>query len=500
MTGPAGPEASGPTPVKVPRRPNLVGRSAELAALEAELDRASTGEFRIVLLLADAGMGKTRLARELLAKSAGGALGLSARGHTLGGTTSFGLWAEAFEGHLRGLDSSEVAGLCGGFVDDLGALLRSAAAVPGVAPTGEPPRARLLEGLAVLLDRLAGRSPVLIFLDDVHVGDDSSWEALHYLARNLVTAPVLVVGAARPDELGGRTGPNHILRGLDQDDLLTRLVLSPLPADALADLLAGALGDRPPAALVGWLEERSRGNPLFALGLLRALLDEGADLSAPRLRRLPEGLTERVITRVGGLGEAARSTLETLAVVGRRVELGDLAVLTARPPDRLGPLLDELVRTRLVSEEEHGRELTYEISHPLVQEAIYQELGTSRRRALHRLVGRALLAAGRLGEAAPHFVRSADADDSEAIDALGEAVRQAEARDLYREALTLLGALVDLVPPGDDRWLQVVDGLVLQADWVVDHRADVHATLAIPALRAIDAALDSSPIRPAAPR
>ncbi|MGH9004104.1 MAG: hypothetical protein ACRDYV_13350, partial [Acidimicrobiia bacterium] len=74
-----------------------------------------------------------------------------------------------------------------------------------------------------------------------------------------------------------------------------------------------------------------------------------------------------------------------------------------------------------------------------------------------------------------------------------EAVRQAEARDLYREALTLLGTLVELVPPGDDRWLEVVDGLVLQADWVVDHRADVHATLAIPALRAIDAVLDRSP-------
>jgi len=471
----------------------LVGRSPELAALEAGLDRASAGEFRIVLLLADAGMGKTRLARELLDRRAGDALGLSARGHALGGTTSFGLWAEAFESHLRGLDPGEVTELCGGFVDDLGGLLRSAAAVRGVAATAEPPRARLLEGLAVLLDRLARRAPVIIFLDDVHAADDSSWEALHYLARNLVTAPVLVVAAARPEELASRTGPNQILLGLDQDGVVLRLGLSPLPSDALADLLAGTLGDRPPASLVGWLEERCRGNPLFALGLLRALLDEGADLSAPRLRRLPEDLAERVIARVGGLGDAARSTLETLAVVGRRVGLRDFAALSARPPDRLGPLLDDLVRTRLVSEEEHGPEVSYEISHPLIQEAIYQELGTSRRRALHRLVGRALLAAGRLGEAAPHFVRSADPGDAEAIDALRDAVRQAEARDLYREALTLLGTLFELVPPGDDRWLEVVDGLVLEADWVVDHRADVHATLAIPALRAIDAVLDRSP-------
>ncbi|MGH9001552.1 MAG: AAA family ATPase, partial [Acidimicrobiia bacterium] len=122
MTGPDGPEPAGPTPVRA-RGPTLVGRSAELAELEAGLDRASAGEFRMVLLLADAGMGKTRLARELLDRRAGGALGLSARGHALGGTTSFGLWAEAIEGHLRGLDPGEVADLCGGLVDDLGGLL-----------------------------------------------------------------------------------------------------------------------------------------------------------------------------------------------------------------------------------------------------------------------------------------------------------------------------------------------------------------------------------------
>ena len=78
--------------------------------------------------------------------------------------------------------------------------------------------------------------------------------------------------------------------------------------------------------------------------------------------------------------------------------------------------------------------------------------------------------------------------DSEAIEALSGAVRQAEERHAYREALTILGALVELIPPGDERWLAVLDALALDAEWVVDHRADVHAALAIPALRTIDAA------------
>jgi DNA-binding CsgD family transcriptional regulator len=274
---------------------------------------------------------------------------------------------------------------------------------------------------------------------------------------------------------------------------LQRLDIKPLATEAVGALAGAVLGQAPAPALVAWLDERSRGNPLFALGLLKALQDEGADLATPRLRRLPEALAERVIARLGALDEPARSTLEVLAVVGRRVELGSVVALTGRPLDRVGPLLHGLVRSRLVTEEERGREVIYEIAHPLIQETIYEELGAARRRALHRLVARSLLASGPLGEAAPHFARSAEVGDPEAIEALREAVRQAEERELYREALTILGALVDLLPPGDQRWLEVLDALGFRAEWVVDHRADVHAALAIPALRAMDSLLERFP-------
>jgi class 3 adenylate cyclase/DNA-binding CsgD family transcriptional regulator len=478
---------------RAPRGPRLVGRDRELAVIEAELARASEGEFRCVLLLGDPGVGKTRLASEILARHGEEAVALSARAHPLGGTTSFGLWAEAFEGHLRGLDPGAVSALCGGLLDDLAALLRSAAAVRGSPPQGEPPRSRLLEGLAVLLANLAEVSLVVVLLDDVHVADASSWDALHYLARNLAESRVLVLATARPAELSGQAGPTQVLLGLEQEELLTRLELRPLPTGAVSELAGAVLGEAAPEALVGWLNERSRGNPLFTIGLVRALLDEGADLAAPRLRRLPETLAEQVAARLGTLDEPARSTLDLLAVVGRRVGLGDVAALSGRPLDRLGLLLDGLVRARFLTEEERGREVTYEITHPLIQEAIYEDLGAARRHALHRLVARSLLAAGRMGEAAPHFTRSAQVGDPEAIEALCGAVRQAEERELYRDALTILGTLVELLPPGDQRWLEVLDALVLQADWVVDNRADVYAALGIPALRAIDAALAASP-------
>src|SRR5207245_4949806 len=121
-------------------------------------------------------------------------------------------------------------------------------------------------------------------------------------------------------------------------------------------------------------------------------------------------------------------------------------------------------------EAEEGRDLTYEIAHPLYQEVVYASIGGARRRALHRHVARALVAAGRPGPAAAHFVRSADVGDPEAVDALRDALAQAEARELHREALALLQALLELLPAGDRRWVDVHDAMGRQPEWIVDHR------------------------------
>src|SRR5207249_2552816 len=115
----------------------------------------------------------------------------------------------------------------------------------------------------------------------------------------------------------------------------------------------------------------------------------------------------------------------------------------------------------------------------------------ARRRALHRLAGRVLFARGRLGDAAAHFAQSAEIGDPETIEALRDAVRQAERQEAHQEALTILNTLVELLPRGDPRWLDVFDAMSWEAEWVVDHRADAKAAMGIRAMRAIDSLLES---------
>jgi hypothetical protein len=135
--------------------------------VERELVLASSGRFRSVLLTGDAGIGKTRLANEVVRAHRGDAVALSARAYPLGATASLGLWVEALESHLKALGSAEVRALCGPHLDDLAALLPTVAGAVRSRPVAEPPRIRILDGLAHLLRRVSDDRVLIMVLDDV---------------------------------------------------------------------------------------------------------------------------------------------------------------------------------------------------------------------------------------------------------------------------------------------------------------------------------------------
>lgn len=424
-------------------------------------------------------MGKSRLAREFLSRHSDRSLGLVARGYPLGATTPFSLWTEALERHLRTLDDQALVRLCGRHGRDLAPLFPSVQAAHPWPPTGVAFRLGVFEALTALVEELGRQRPLVIVFDDMHLADPSSWDALSYMVHNAAAARALFLLGARPGELDQEPVGSEAVLALEQEDLLRRWTLGPLDRTELLQLAQETVpADKAPPseALLDWLEERSRGTPLFALGLLHGLIDAGGDLSAPQLDAVPKQLSERVVGRLRRLDRCAREVLDLFAVLGRRLEAAEIMQHADCSLDELVPRLEELLQARLISEEESGRAVSYEVIHPLVQETIYQGLSAARRRMLHRQLARGLLSAGRLGEAAEHFARSAGPGDAEAIEALRAAIVEAEAREAYREALAIVAALVEIIPSGDQRWLQVLEALSGEAEWVVDHRADADAS------------------------
>lgn len=468
-------------------RGGFAGRARELETLTHEHARAHAGELRVVLVSADAGIGKTTLAAEVCARAAGDVVVLTARAHTLSSSTPFGLWVEALEPYLRTLEAEQVRELAGPAVADLAPLLRSVEACRPGRASREASSYRIIEDLVALVAAVGARAPLVIVLDDVHLADDASWETLHFLARDRPSLPLLVIATARPAELAEHPVAPDVIFALEQEGTVRQLRLEPMRREELAELARLRTGlELVPESLVAWLEERSRGNTLFALGLLGALLDEGGELARPSLTRLPEDLSDRVRARLRGLDDDCRSTLELLAVLGSRVELTDLARVAGRTIDTLAVTLQELVRRRLVLEDERGAGPAYEVAHPLFQEVIYQSIIGARRRGLHRIVGRTLLATGQLAAASAHLARSADPGDREAVDALVAALREAEERSLYRAATAIMAELVRQLPEGDERWRRVLDVMEPRAEWVLAHLAEDHAAEAYEAMRRIE--------------
>jgi predicted ATPase len=246
--------------------PVLAGRDAEVAQLRAALQRAAAGQPAIVVVAGEAGIGKTRLMTELLGQAGGlGAVALSGGCLDIGdGVLAYAPMVEALRPLVDLLDPSELERVLGGaraelarLVPELGGQAMGRQAVTPLAPT------RLFELLLGVLHRLTDQGPVLVVVEDLHWADQSTRDLLGFLVRNLRGGVALVL-TYRADELHRRHPLRPFLAELDRGGRVERLELGRLGRRELGELLAGILGKRAPAALVGELLARSEGNPFFA--------------------------------------------------------------------------------------------------------------------------------------------------------------------------------------------------------------------------------------------
>jgi DNA-binding CsgD family transcriptional regulator len=425
----------------------FVGRTAELARLQAELAAVHAGA-RLVLLTGEAGVGKTRLLAEFQTLARVRARCLIGRGSPLGTAIPFSLVVEALESHLRDLGPAQVAALCGPRLAALRGVLPSVAAALHAQMDETPSRLATFEAFICLLESIAKDRPLALVLDDAHRADPSTWELLHYLARNTPRAPLLVVAAVRDGSDRG-ADVDATIALLLKDGLATELRLEPLARDDLDALVTRTVGPDAArstragaeAALADWLFERTNGNALFATALLE-------DLGADRDRRdVPRSIRAHVETLTAGLDPTAREVLANAAALGHSFSLATIARLI---PADATLSLDELVRRGVLHERTRDGDSTYDFGHPLVQEVTYESLGAARRREMHERLAR-LLVNEPIAVRAYHAARGALPGDAAAIALIWEAAHEAERAQAHGEALQHLAALRRLIPAGAER-------------------------------------------------
>ena len=450
----------------------MIGRRAELALTLDALADARRGQGRIVALIGEAGLGKSRLVAEIVRLAAE----QSVPGHggecpAYGANVGYLVWRTIWRG-LFGIDADdgpeEVATAALMALDPellprlplLGPVL--GAEIPDnelTAAFDAKLRKTSLEALLVTcLRALAGRGPLLLVLEDCHWLDDLSHDLLEAIGRAVAALPVLIVMTYRPPQAERLQAPR--VSGLPH---FTPVPLGDLSRDDAGQLIRQRLQQHygasvaVPEILIERITARAQGNPFYIEELLNDLRDQGiapGHTAAIARLDLPSSLHSLILTRIDRLAERQRVTLKVASVVGRVFQAR--ALLGALPA--LGTLvqidtdLDELRRLDLAPLEREEPEHTYLFKHIVTQEVAYESLPFATRETLHGRLADFLERGGL--EAAPsvellafHYGRSNNA--SKKREYLLRAGEAAQATYANAAAVEYFRAVLPLLPEGD---------------------------------------------------
>ena len=405
------------------RRANgLAGRLDELAAVRSAIERTNEqGMASLVVVLGEAGTGKTRFAAEVAGRRAdNGELVFVGRCTESGG--AFEPFLDAFGDDVFGFETGQLERDEEGWID----------------------RRRFFGRIATALSDL-GRTVTLV-LDDVQWIDGSSLALLEQLLDDLGDSLVVIAGCrptARPQVLDQLTGRADV----------TVVSMVPLGREDLA-ALADARGVPLDRDTIDGVHALSAGNPFFALQLLGHVADDPSRKFASG--SLPVGVREWILQRVDRLGDRARDVLAPAAVVGRSFDVVLLADVLDASPLGVSADLDDATAGGLLVDGEHAGEFRF--VHAIVQSTLEASLSATRRGLLHATVARRLEEiGGDLGhrEAAMHHWFEADrlGDPLHAGDVAAEVATRATERLAHERAVAII-----------DRALEVLAGAKASAD------------------------------------
>jgi tetratricopeptide (TPR) repeat protein len=417
----------------------FVGRNQELRQLRAALHDAISGKGRLLLLVGEAGSGKTRLAEQLSTYAKiNGAQVLIGRCYEEQGVPAFWPWVQMVRAYIRGKRASLLNSVMGSGAADIAQFVsevRERLPDLPVPPSLEPGQARfrLFDSMTSFLKNAAKSRALVLILDDLHWSDAPSLMLLQFLVREMQEARLLVVGTYRDTELGPHHPLAQTLAEIVRHSLTRRISVMGLAEGQVARFIELTAGVSPSRTLVDAVYRGTEGNPFFVNEVVKLLVEEGrlkqrwSGESSVRIP-LPQGVREVIGRRLDHLSGACNRVLTVASVIGREFDVHTLEALCDVSSDELVELLDEAVAAKVINETASVGQ--YSFAHTLIRETLYHEIGAPRRVRLHRRIGEVLENLYRqrpethLAELAYHFVQAAGAGDLDK--AIGYSVRAGE--------------------------------------------------------------------------
>ena len=419
------------------------------------VDEAIGGRGRLLQVMGEPGIGKTRTTEELTTYAkVNGARVHWGRCREDEGAPAYWPWVQAIRSFVREADPVGLAWQMGGGAAEIAQLVPEVAErldiEPASAGESEEARFRLFDSVTSFLVAAARDRPIVIVLDDLHWADEPSLLLLKFAAREIGSSGLLIVGTYRDVELGRHHPLARVLGEISGTEGTVRINLRGLSVDAVERYIGMTAGAAPPPGLAEAVQSQTDGNPFFVGEVVRLLASEGHLNDPDALAgRDPAG-------RPRGGRAPARPALGAHqpgasggAAIGREFEEQLLVEVADLSPEELMTAAGEAISERLVTDLGDGR---YSFSHALVRDTLYDEASPAQRAALHERIGLALEEIcgdepeARLGELAHHFLSAAPRGDiARAIDYAERAGAQAmdqlayeEAAELYERALEVL--------------------------------------------------------------
>lgn len=390
----------------VPSGP-LIGRDRLVTGLEQRLSALQEGRGGSVLLIGEAGAGKTRLLEELAARARRRRFAVS-----WGRSVEAGMFAESY-------------GLWHVMLRSLGV------SVPAAVPR-EAWAADVVNGLAAA----AAVTPLVLCLDDLHWADRPSLGLLHEAITALADVPVLVAGSRRADVAGADPGVADLLAALPS--AMARMTVEPLTSGQVGELVSALTGRPVQSDVLGRMVQRTGGNPFFVRELAALLVESGSAAATA----LPPGVRDVLDRRLARLPAACREVLAALSVLGEQAGFGDLAAVCGLSDRALLRDLDPAVRSGWIRVDADRHRVRF--VHGLVRDGVYQEQRPDAVAAAHRRVAETLESSAGPEVLFRHWRRStgADAGRHAARCALA-AARAARERQGFEQAASFFAAALE---------------------------------------------------------